>query len=182
GPVALYYNTVTMHDGNRLPGVNANLTSLRSYPIRLQSLLGDVDKLIDLVAQSGRKAVIVFVPEHGAALRGEDNQIAGMREIPTPNIVHVPVGVKVVGLRAGTEHAGGPVTIDTPTSYLALAQLLSNLVASSPFLPGAQPLAQYATNLPQTRMVGENEGTVMMTTPTGYMIHTPDGVWVQGGK
>ncbi|HKT99251.1 MAG TPA: cellulose biosynthesis protein BcsG [Paraburkholderia sp.] len=182
GPVALYYNTVTMHDGNRMPGANANLTSLQSYPIRLKSLLGDVDKLIDLIAQSGRKAVIVFVPEHGAALRGEDNQIAGMREIPTPNIVHVPVGVKVVGLRAGTERAGGPVTIDTPTSFLALAQLLSNLVASSPFLPGAQPLAQYATNLPQTRMVGENEGTVTMTTPTGYVIHTPDGVWVQGGK
>lgn len=182
GPVALYYNTVTMHDGNRMPGANAKLTSLQSYPIRLQSLLGDIDKLIDLVAQSGRKAVIVFVPEHGAALRGEDNQIAGMREIPTPNIVHVPVGVKVVGLPAGTEHAGGAVTIDTPTSFLSLAQLLSNLVASSPFLPGAQPLAQYATNLPQTRMVGENEATVMMTTPTGYVIHTPDGVWVPGGK
>jgi cellulose synthase operon protein YhjU len=180
GPVALYYNTVSMHDGNRLPGANSNLSSLQSYPIRLQTLLGDVDKLINLVAQSGRKAVIVFVPEHGAALRGEENQIAGMREIPTPNIVHVPVGVKVVGLPAGTERAGGAVTIDTPTSYLALAQLLSNLVANSPFLPGAQPLAQYATNLPQTRMVGENEGTVTMTTPTGYVIHTPDGVWVEG--
>lgn len=178
GPVALYYNTVSMHDGNRLP--NSKLTSLESYPIRLQTLLGDVDKLIDLVAQSGRKAVIVFVPEHGAALRGEENQIAGMREIPTPRIVHVPVGVKIVGLPAGTEHAGGPVTIDTPTSYLALAQLLANLVAKSPFAPGAEPLAQYANGLPQTRMVGENEGTVSMTTPNGYVIHTPDGVWVEG--
>ncbi len=178
GPVALYYNTVSIHDGNRLP--NTKMTSLESYPIRLQTLLGDVDKLIDLVAQSGRKAVIVFVPEHGAALRGEENQIAGMREIPTPHIVHVPVGVKVVGLPAGSEHAGGPVTIDQPTSYLALAQLLANLVAKSPFAVGAQPLAQYAQNLPQTRMVGENEGTVTMTTPTGYVIHTPDGVWVEG--
>ncbi|WP_321817126.1 MULTISPECIES: cellulose biosynthesis protein BcsG [unclassified Paraburkholderia] len=178
GPVALYYNTVSMHDGNRLP--NNNLTSLQSYPIRLQTLLGDVDKVINLVAQSGRKAVIVFVPEHGAALRGEENQIAGMREIPTPNIVHVPVGVKVVGLPAGTDHAGGPVTIDQPTSYLALAQLLANLVAKSPFAVGAQPLATYAQNLPQTRMVGENEGTVTMATPSGYVIHTPDGVWVEG--
>ncbi|WP_322029553.1 cellulose biosynthesis protein BcsG [Paraburkholderia sp. J76] len=180
GPVALYYNTVSMHDGNRLPAPNNNLTSLQSYPIRLQNLLGDVDKVINLVAQSGRRAVIVFVPEHGAALRGEENQIAGMREIPTPNIIHVPVGVKVVGLPAGSEHTGGVTTIDTPTSYLALAQLLSNLVAHSPFATGAPPLAQYANNLPQTRMVGENEGTVTMTTPNGYVIHTPDGVWVEG--
>jgi len=180
GPVALYYNTVSMHDGNRLPGANANLTSLQSYPIRLQMLLGDIDRLIDLVAQSGRKAVIVFVPEHGAALRGEENQIAGMREIPTPNIIHVPVGVKVVGLPAGSERTGGVTTIDAPTSFLALAQLLANLVGNSPFATGAPPLAQYASNLPQTRMVGENEGTVTMTTPTGYVIHTPDGVWVEG--
>jgi cellulose synthase operon protein YhjU len=178
GPVALYYNTVSMHDGNRLP--DSKLTSLQSYPVRLQRLLGDVDKLIDLVAQSGRKAAIVFIPEHGAALRGEDNQIAGMREIPTPNIVHVPVGVKLIGLPAGSENAGGVVTIEAPTSYLALAQLLSNLVANSPFRAGAPPLSQYVANLPQTRLVGENEGTVAMTTPSGYVIHTPDGVWVEG--
>jgi cellulose synthase operon protein YhjU len=178
GPVALYYNTVSMHDGNRLP--DSKLTSLQSYPIRFQRLAGDVDKLIDLVAQSGRKAIIVFIPEHGAALRGEENQIAGMREIPTPNIVHIPVGVKLVGLPSGSETTGGVVTIDTPTSYLALAQLLSNLIANSPFATGASPLAKYAQNLPQTRMVGENEGTISLTTPTGYVIHTPDGVWVEG--
>lgn len=178
GPVALYYNTVSMHDGNRLP--DSKLTSLQSYPLRFQRLAGDIDKLIDLVAQSGRKAIIVFIPEHGAALRGEENQIAGMREIPTPNIVHVPVGVKIVGLPAGSETTGGAVTIDTPTSYLALAQLLSNLVENSPFGTGAPPLAKYAQNLSQTRMVGENEGTISLTTPTGYVIHTPDGVWVEG--
>ncbi|WP_296651470.1 cellulose biosynthesis protein BcsG [Paraburkholderia sp.] len=178
GPVALYYNTVSLHDGNRLP--NSRLSSLQSYPIRLQQLLGDINRLIDLIAQSGHKAVIVFVPEHGAALRGEQNQIAGMREIPTPNIIHVPVGVKLVGLPEGSETAGGAVTIDTPTSYLALAQLLSNLVAKSPFVTGAPPLSQYAQNLPQTRMIGENEQTVTMTTSTGYVIHTPDGVWVEG--
>jgi cellulose synthase operon protein YhjU len=178
GPVVLYYNTVSLHDGNRLP--NSKLTSMQSYPVRLQQLLSDVDKLIDLVAQSGRKAAIVFIPEHGAALRGEDNQIAGMREIPTPHVIHVPVGVKLVGLPAGSETAGGVVTIDQPTSYLALAQLLSNLVANSPFHAGAPPLSQYSANLPHTRMVGENEATVTMTTPTGYVIHTPDGVWVEG--
>lgn len=179
GPVALYYNTVTLHDGNRIPGNNMN--SLQSYPLRAKMLFNDIDKLIDLVQQSGRKAVLIFVPEHGAALRGDPNQIAGMREIPTPRIVHLPVGVTLIGLpkpAAGANHT--TVTIDTPTSFLALAQLLANLVASNPFVPNAPPLAQYAQNLPQTRMVGENESTVTLTTTNGYVIHTAEGVWMEG--
>lgn len=178
GPVALYYNTVTLHDGNRLP--NSNLTSLQSYPIRLKMLLGDVDRLIDLVSRSGRRAVLVFVPEHGAALRGDAGQISGLREIPTPRIVDVPVGVKLIGMPAGKDHQGQPIAIDTPTSYLALSQLLSNMIGNSPFRTDAPELPQYATDLPQTRMVGENENTVTMKTPSGYVIHTPDGVWMEG--
>ena len=183
GPLALYYNTVTLHDGNRLP--NSRLTSIESYPLRLARLLDDVDKLIALIERSGRKAVMVFVPEHGAALRGDANQIAGMREIPTPRIVHVPVGVKLIGMPTGNADEGGgrgrgPMTIRTPSSYLALSQLLSNLVADSPFRQGAPAAAQYAANLPQTRMVGENEATLMMRRGTGYAVRTPDGVWVDG--
>jgi len=174
-PVALYYNTVTLHDGNRLPG--KRLTSLESYPLRLKALLDDVDKIIDTIAKSGRKAVVVFVPEHGAALRGDRNQISGLREVPTPNIVHVPAGVKLVGLPAA--QAPEPVTIDAPMSYLGLAQLVFNLVADSPFRQGAPGLQHYADDLPQTQMVGENEGTITMKRTDGYVIHTPDGVWVE---
>lgn len=173
GPVALYYNTISLHDGNRVVG-KENLTSIASYPYRVNTLMNEVDQLSDLIAKSGRRAVIVFVPEHGAALRGDANQVAGLREIPTPRIVHGPVGVRIVGL-AG---AHGPTTvIDSPTSFLALAQLLSNLVSNSPFKPGVV-LSQYASDLPQTQMVGENEGTVTMKTATGYAVKTPDGVWV----
>jgi hypothetical protein len=61
-----------------------------------------------------------------------------------------------------------------------LAQLLSNLVSASPFSPSKSggTLSQYAADLPQTPMVGENEGTVTMKTATGYAVKTPDGVWV----
>ncbi|WP_116138562.1 cellulose biosynthesis protein BcsG [Trinickia diaoshuihuensis] len=173
GPVALYYNTISLHDGNRVTG-KEKLTSLESYPYRVNTLMNEVDQLADLIAKSGRRAVIVFVPEHGAALRGDANQVAGLREIPTPRIVHGPVGVRIVGLPG----AHGPTTvIDTPTSFLALAQLLSNLVSNSPFKPGVA-LSQYAADLPQTQMVGENEGTVTMKTADGYAVKTPDGVWV----
>jgi len=174
-PVALYYNSVTLHDGNRLPG--KRLTSLESYPLRLKALLDDVDRIIDTIAKSGRKAVVVFVPEHGAALRGDKNQISGLREIPTPNIIHVPVGVKLVGL-PGTE-TPQPVTIDAPMSFLGLSQLVFNLVADSPFRQGAPALSHYSEDLPQTQMVGENEGTITMKRTDGYVVHTPDGVWVE---
>lgn len=86
GPVALYYNTISLHDGNRLP--NSSLSSIDSYPLRVNKLMSDFDRFADLIASSGRRAVIVFVPEHGAALRGDANQVAGLREIPTPRIVH----------------------------------------------------------------------------------------------
>ncbi|MFP3608110.1 cellulose biosynthesis protein BcsG, partial [Paraburkholderia sp. SIMBA_053] len=70
----------------------------------------------------------------------------------------------------------GPTTvIDQPTSFLAVSQLLSNLVSNSPFKPGVT-LSQYAADLPKTEMVGENEGTVTMKTATGYVVKTPDGV------
>jgi hypothetical protein len=150
------------------------LSSLESYPQRVNTLMSDFDRLADLIASSARRAVIVFVPEHGAALRGDRNQVAGLREIPMPRIVHGPVGVRLVGFDGNH----GPTTvIDHPTSFLAIAQLLSNLVSHSPFKPGIA-LSQYAANLPQTQMIGENEGTVTMTTADGYMVRTPDGVWV----
>jgi hypothetical protein len=73
--VALYYNTVTLHDGNRLP--DKRLTSIESYPLRLKTLLDDVDRIIDTISKSGRKAVVIFVPEHGAALRGDRTRSRG---------------------------------------------------------------------------------------------------------
>ncbi|MGU7775404.1 cellulose biosynthesis protein BcsG [Burkholderia sp. MR1-5-21] len=172
GPVALYYNTISMHDGNRVVG--SSLTSIDSYPQRATKLMNDFDRLADLIASSGRRAVIVFVPEHGAALRGDKNQVAGLREIPTPRIVHVPVGVRLVGFQG---NHGTTTVIDQPSSFLALSQLISNLVSNSPFKPGVT-LAQYAADLPRTRMVGENEGTVTMQTAAGYAVKTPDGVWI----
>lgn len=172
GPVALYYNTISLHDGNRVVG--SSLTSIDSYPQRAAKLMSDFDRLADLIAQSGRRAVIVFVPEHGAALRGDKDQVAGLREIPTPRIVHGPVGVRLVGF---TGNHGATTVVEQPASFLALAQLLSNLVSNSPFKPGAT-LAQYAADLPRTRMVGENEGTVTMQTAAGYAVKTPDGVWI----
>ncbi|MGM2794014.1 cellulose biosynthesis protein BcsG, partial [Bacillus cereus group sp. BC91] len=41
GPVALYYNTISLHDGNRVVG--SALTSIDSYPQRVTKLMDDFD-------------------------------------------------------------------------------------------------------------------------------------------
>ncbi len=174
--VALYYNTISLHDGNRLEG--SKLTSVQSYPIRAKAVFDDFSQFIDTIAKSGRKAVVVFVPEHGAALRGSKLQISGMREIPLPEITHVPVGVKLVGFgNDATAAHGTPVTISTPTSYLALMTLVSHLIANNPFA-GTPDLAQYANDLPQTAFVSENEQTTVMKYDSKMLIRGADGVWL----
>lgn len=174
--VALYYNTISLHDGNRLDG--SNLTSAQSYPIRAKALLDDFGQFIDTIAKSGRKAVVVFVPEHGAALRGSKLQISGMREIPVPEITHVPVAVKLVGFgNDATAAHGTPIAISTPTSYLSLMTLVSHLVANNPFA-GTPDLAQYANDLPQTAFVSANEQTTVVKYDGKMLIRGADGVWL----
>ncbi|MEO6986289.1 MAG: cellulose biosynthesis protein BcsG [Paralcaligenes sp.] len=174
GPVALYYNTITLHDGNHLVGTNSQLSSVKSYPIRLAKLMSDVDQFAAVVKASGRKAVLVFVPEHGAALEGEPGQIAGLRDIPTPKIINLPVGIRLINFTGKHEPTQ---IISAPSSYLALAQLLANMVADSPFKPNSPPLIQYSANLPQTAMVGENEGIITLPTPKGYAMRDSAGNW-----
>jgi cellulose synthase operon protein YhjU len=174
--VALYYNTISLHDGNHLPGNGS--PSLQTYPLRIRKLLDDFDRFMALIAQSGRRAVVIFVPEHGAALQGDDEQVAGLREIPTWRITHVPAAVKFVG--ATFRQAGGPITIDKPVSYLALAQLLADSARQNPF-SGPVSLADWASRLPATAPVAENEGTIVMHRASGDVMRSADGVWL-GGK
>ena len=175
-PVALYYNTISLHDGNRLP--NNRASSMETYPIRLKNLLDQVDRLETLISQSGRKAVLVFIPEHGGATHGDELQVAGLREIPTYAISRVPVGVKLIGMTAAN-----PVqkVIEAPSSYLAMAQLLANFVQKSPFTAG-RDLNELTKNLPTTDFVAENAETLVVRHDQTDWMRGPDGVWLEGGK
>ncbi len=174
--VALYYNTATMHDGNRFPdGSKPNTRD--SYRIRTDMLFGDIGRFIDLVQASGRRAVIVMVPEHGAAVRGDRMQISGLREIPTTAITQIPVGIKMVNGAATL--AGSPQVVDTPSSFLAMSEFLARVMAHDPYAGGAQSLAEMVKGLPQTAAVAENEGTVILSQGGKAMMRTPDGEWTQ---
>ncbi|WP_156302879.1 cellulose biosynthesis protein BcsG, partial [Methylogaea oryzae] len=174
-PQALYYNTISLHDGNRLAGGKAVTNSLETFRPRVDKLLGDLDRFVTELEKSGRQAVVVFVPEHGAAIRGDAIQISGMREIPSPQITLVPVGVKFVGMK---QPPASPLQITQPSSYLALSELLSRSVNQDPYALPSVDLAGYVKDLPITEFVAENEETAIVRTRAGYSMRTPDGAWM----
>lgn len=158
--VALFYNTTTLHDGNRALTSDGG-TKSADYKPRAQALIDDLSTFLKQLEKSGRRVAVVIVPEHGAALHGDRMQIDGMREIPSPSITHVPVGIKLIGM--GKPPAHGPIHVSEPSSYLALSQIIARLYAAGPLGDGLEPDWQtLLANLPQTPMVSENAGTVVL--------------------
>lgn len=176
-PVALYYNTVSLHDGNRVPGM-ASRSSLDTYKPRLAQLLADFDKFLTELENTGRPVVVLLVPEHGAALRGDKIQISGMREIPGPRITLVPAAMKIVGARH-LPPSGGPVRVDQPTSYFGLYALLGDLLKDSPFGDAPRPLAERLRRLESTGFESENADVIVMRDASGkYLMKTGNGAWI----
>lgn len=156
---ALLYNSITLHDGNR-EATREGGSRFSPYEVRAQQLLDDLDRFMDELERSGRRAVVVFVPEHGAALEGDRMQISGMREIPTAAITRVPVGVRVFGTKANPPTH--PIQISEPTSFLALSELVSRFIKDSIFDQESLNWERLTANLAQTPAVSENEGIVFM--------------------
>ncbi|MDN0084372.1 cellulose biosynthesis protein BcsG [Crenobacter sp. SG2305] len=169
--VAAYYNTISLHDGNRVVGAG-NLNTQDSYHLRANNLFNGLNRFIDSLEQSHRKVILIMVPEHGAALRGDKLQFSGLREIPTPAITTVPAAIKVIGTAA----KANPVRIDQPVSYMAVSTILSRMMNKSPF--GADYAPQhYLDQLPTTPYVAENAGTVMMQDGARYMMRQQGANW-----
>ena len=176
-PQALLYNTITLHDGNRLPGV-ASFSSQVTYKPRIERLLHDLERFLDAVQQSKRPTVVVLIPEHGAALRGSSRQMAGLREIPLPSITHVPVAVALLGGVGGSVHKADEapsVHVTQPTSYTALTALLAAL-AGDPTL--ARDLPALATRLPQTDWVAESDRNTVLRLGEQLWIKRSEGGWL----
>ncbi len=180
--VALYYNTISLHDGNHYPNEPAYAGTGKTYPQRLHVLLEDVNHFLDDLEHSGRKAVVVVVSEHGANARGDRMQIPFMREIPGPSISLVPLGISLIGLPSHPPH---PLLITRPSSYTELSQLLAELVHKDPF-NGAQneisarsapDLQQYIEPLGSTPFVTENEDIIVMRYGNRYFIRYKNSGW-----
>lgn len=174
--VALFYNSISLHDGNRLV-LDDGRTQRADYRSRAQMLLDDLSAFIGELQRSGRRVVLVLVPEHGAALHGDHMQIAGMREIPSPAITHVPVGIKLIGMSA--QPRSEPLHVSEPSSYLALSELVARLHEGRANTPEGLDWTALLGGLPQTPRVAENSGTVVLDYQgTTYVRIKEQGEWL----
>lgn len=158
--VALLYNTLTLHQGNRIVTADGG-TRRADYKERAQTLLDDLNGFIAQLERSGRRVVVVIVPDHGAALRGDRMQFPGMHGIPSPSITQVPVGIKLIGM--GRNPRSTPLHITEPSSYLAVAQIIDRLYTAPSRAEDLQPDWQpLLAQLMQTPLVSESEGGIVL--------------------
>ncbi|MCE0723121.1 MULTISPECIES: cellulose biosynthesis protein BcsG [Legionella] len=168
---ATYFNEISLHDGNTFIGENTPAP----YEARAKKLLDQTMNFFTALENSGRKVVVVFIPEHGANLVGDKLQMPGLRDIPSPAITHVPVGIKFIGLKAKPAQ----IQINAPSSYLAISELIARLVDGKIFNQEKVNLDTLTKNLPKTPFISSNEGvTVMKYQDKFYILLKGDNNWV----
>ncbi|MDP1939954.1 MAG: cellulose biosynthesis protein BcsG [Gallionella sp.] len=158
--VALYYHTGSLHDGNFLLGTESLPNTLQTYRKRLLTFLDEMEQFMQSLEKSGRRVVVVMVPEHGGAVRGDSRQISGLREIPTPAITLVPVGIKVIG--ENIQRKGDTLLIDQPTSYLAISHIVARMLENSPFTKDTFAPSGYVADLPSTQFIAQTENAIVI--------------------
>jgi cellulose synthase operon protein YhjU len=173
--VALYYNTITLHDGNRLP--NNNQSSLNSYPIRLERLLNDLQSLLSEIQRSKHKALVVVIPEHGAGLTGEYGQLVGLRELPTPALTKVPVFGYWISPTRKNPNTPGQIAIRQPTSYQAFNELLNRWFALSPEQRDDAQWPTLVANLPSTHYLAQQGNITVLEHKSAYWMQVPGVDW-----
>ena len=177
-PTVTLMNLIALNDGNRLPGT----TSPAAFKPRAGNLLDDLEAFIDRLDAQGKPLMLIVVPDHGAAVRGDKVQVARLREIPSPSITQVPVLVKFIGL----ENKGGPRSIAGPTSYLALTELMARTIESgiyrSPAADHRSDLDRIVRNLPLTWPVSENSNAVVMPYAGETRLKLDNNRWLKYRK
>ena len=169
------FNLVALHDGNRAPGSAKSF----DYAPLAKSLLDDLEGIMDRIEKSGRPVLFIVVPEHGAAVRGDKIQMARLREIPSPKITNVPVLVKFFGLKLD----GALRTIEAPTSYLALAELMARTATSGVYrdreADASAAVDAILMDLPQTRPVSQNANASVVRFAGVHWVRLHAGKWIK---
>ena len=173
---ALYYNTANLHIGTHEPGVARGPDDVASYRQRLSTMTAQLEEFFSEIEKSGRNAVVIFVPEHGAALSGTKMQAKDVREIPLPGIATVPVAVKIIG-KSFYSDSGKPQVITKPTSMLALGWLLADFLRNNPYTPDARKPETVAAEIPGTEFMAENANAAVMRVGLGYIYNQKGQKW-----
>jgi len=148
-------------------------TLYREFGLRLFSNLATFFKTLEA---SGRNFVVVFVPEHGRALRGSSIQSPDIREIPLPYITTVPVGVKLIG-KGIPSLPVRQITVSRPASYTALAYMLKSFLASERFGRQYMLTPEVIGDIPETAYVSENEVNTVAKKDQKVYYYGKDKKW-----
>lgn len=169
---ATFFNLLPLHDGNHYPGNSKTA----DYKARAQKLFDELDTFLTRLDKSGRKVMVVIVPEHGAALQGDKMQVSGLRDIPSPAITQVPAGVKFIGMKA--PHEGDAIAINQPASMLAISELVARSVDGKNFVADRVDWEALTSNLPQTAAVSENANAIVIQYQGRPYVRLAGGDWV----
>lgn len=169
---ATFYNILPLHDGNHFPGQSKTA----DYKVRAQKLFDELDSFFTGLEKSGRKVMVVVVPEHGGALKGDKMQVSGLRDIPSPSITNVPAAVKFFGMKEPRQ--GAPLVIDQPSSYLAISELVVRALDGKMFTQDNVNWPQYTANLPQSAAVSENANAIVIQYQGKPYVQLNGGSWV----
>lgn len=171
-----FYNTVSLHDGIRLAN-NMQLKSPETYEQRMITLLDDMYAILDALKKSNRPIVVLFVPEHGANIRGDKMQISGMRELPSPAVTNVPVGLKVIG--NNMQRLGEQKRVTQQSSFLAIAYLVKQLLEQDIYSKNEFDPEKLLNGLPETPILSENDGSIVLQYNKNYYYSFNNDEWVK---
>jgi len=169
---ATFYNTLPLHDGNHFAGQSKTA----DYKVRAQKMFDELNTFFNELEKSGRKVMVVIVPEHGGALKGDKMQVSGLRDIPSPHITNVPTAIKFFGMKA--PHQGAAIEIDQPGSLLAVSELVARALDGKMFTADSVNWDEYTSNLPQTAPVSENSNAVVIQYQGKPYVRLNGGDWV----
>lgn len=166
------FNFIALHDGNRQPGKSR----WEEFEPRARAFIDALDVFIADLQKSKRKVMLIIVPEHGAAVRGDRIQTPRLRDIPSRRITQVPVMVKFFGLNKLPKT---PVHVTSDTSYLALSTLIGRVIETNYFSKpeGAVPMADLVNDLPTTHMVSENAQAMVLEYKGKDYLKMSKGTW-----
>ncbi len=173
---ALFYNTITLHTGGHKDIPDWWKESLvDEYIQAFSSLKQDLISFEGDLAGDGRNSVVVIVSEHGAALRGSVIQAAQLRDIPLPRITEVPVAIRFIGPLF--KNAPKKIIVSAPSSYLALAKLLSDIISNPQMVSQPGALATEVQTLPTTEYLSETQNWKVFKDKGRYYLLNKDGKW-----
>jgi hypothetical protein len=143
-----------------------------------QRLFGNLNTFFKTLQSAGKNFVVIFVPEHGMALRGSSLQSPDIREIPLPAITTVPVGIKLIG-DGVSPFPERQMTISKPTSYVALSHLLSSFLAAPRFGRDSMLTKEVIDRIPKTKFLSENEASLVVKKDNDVFYYGKGKMWIK---